>query len=266
MDQLHRSPYHSAMTETFPFPLFEVPRPRPQSLSDPFGDNEEFMLRRVLAKSDEQLDWGDYQCLLGPHLPAGSYEELLYFLPRAFTRILRHEDEALDLCTSLTWFASEYAEQIQADGVLGQTKTAIRTCLSEWTRWFEVRHFDKSACVQKGWVLDYKDYVRRQEVVGEALGDLVRFKTHVDLAEELLQSLAEHGGDSTKAAWFLELARGLAADGVYCLPRHAHFVDLVRDPQLLMAAAATVRDKIIGANEPSTYWRDLFQVLRPLRL
>lgn len=71
------------MPRTLPFPLIEAPRP--QSLSDPFGDNSEFALNQVLSRPEEQLDWGDCQCLLGPHLPAETYEELLHFLPRAFS-------------------------------------------------------------------------------------------------------------------------------------------------------------------------------------
>lgn len=108
----------------------------------------------------------------------------------------------MDLCSSAIWFASEYAGQLQQDRVLDETRSAIRTCLSEWSRSFEVQHFDLEACREKGWTLDYSDYVRRAAAAGQTLEGLVRFETHVDLAEELVHSLARSGGDWTKAAWF----------------------------------------------------------------
>jgi hypothetical protein len=69
--------------------------PRPKRLSDPFHDNTPESLRELLSKSDTDMRWADFACLLGPHLPAGTYEEVAYFLPLAFDYIGANEKDAL---------------------------------------------------------------------------------------------------------------------------------------------------------------------------
>jgi hypothetical protein len=81
---------------------------RPKTLSDTFHDNTPAGLRELVAKPDERLGWGDFKDLLGPHLPAGTYDEVVYFLPLAFDHVRAKNWDALDLCSSLAWFCSEY--------------------------------------------------------------------------------------------------------------------------------------------------------------
>jgi hypothetical protein len=49
---------------------------RPGALSDPFRDNTPATLRELLRNTDSELRWGGFNALLGPHLPAGTYEEV----------------------------------------------------------------------------------------------------------------------------------------------------------------------------------------------
>ena len=129
----------------------KLPYARPRSLTDPFCDHTPDHLASLLATPDRDLKWHDFQCLLGPFLPAGTYEESAYFLPLAFDDILTHDDDALDLVTSLVWFASEYASQLQRDNSLDAVRTKLKYCIDQWTGDFTILHFDHDAYREKGW-------------------------------------------------------------------------------------------------------------------
>jgi hypothetical protein len=144
---------------------FKLPYPRPRSLSDPYRDYTPDHLAALLATPDEDLTCHDFQCLLGPFLPAGTYEESAYFLPLAFDYILAHDDDALDLVTSLVWFASQFALQLQRDRVLDAARTSLKSSLDYWTSGFTILHFDRDACRAKGWSREYRDLIRHSETI-----------------------------------------------------------------------------------------------------
>ena len=106
-----------------------LPYPRPASLSDPFHDFTSEMLEKILQTPDSEMTWWHYQQILGPFLPAGNYEEAAYFLPRAFDHILSHDDNSLDLVTSLAWFISEYRPRLEEDGAIEAARDLMRRCL-----------------------------------------------------------------------------------------------------------------------------------------
>ena len=139
----------------------KLPHPRPRSLSNPFHYRTPDHLASVLATSDRDLKWHDFRCLLGPFSPAGTYEESAYFLPFAFDYILTHDEDALDLVTSLVWFASEYAPQLEHDGALDAVRAKLKQCLDHWTADFIIKHYDHDACRDKGWQLEYFGAVPR---------------------------------------------------------------------------------------------------------
>lgn len=196
-----------------------IPHPRPRSLSDPYRDHCPEHLALLLEKSDDELKWHDYQCLLGPCLPAGTYEESVYFLPLAIDYVLANKDEALDLVPSLVWFTSEYADQLSSDGALDAVRVKLQQCLDFWTNDFVVNHYDHDACRAKGWRRKYFDHVRNSEFLMKALGDLIRFKTHADLTYSFVAELAAAEFSPFKSAWFLELARAHASKDVYRPPK-----------------------------------------------
>jgi hypothetical protein len=80
---------------------FAVPHPRPRRLSDPFGDFCDESLARLLDTPDDQLRWNHFKQLLGPFLPAGNYEEIVYFLPFAFNCLLEDDESELELVTPI---------------------------------------------------------------------------------------------------------------------------------------------------------------------
>jgi hypothetical protein len=197
--------------------------------------------------------------LLGPYFPAGTYQECVYFLPGAFTHLLAHEKDALDLTTTLTWFISEYREELVADGILEQALDCLRDCLKHWTSQFRVTHFDREACQSKGWRLAYNDYVENTEVIAKTIYDLVQFEHHADLAEKFIAELAFNERDPVKAAWFLEYAT--SQDDIYNPPDNGPIKSLINNRELLEQAAELVRRDIVEHEPSPTYWVDTFRSL-----
>lgn len=234
---------------------------RPNSLSDPFCEFAPDTLKLLLQKADCELCWIDYKDLLGPYLPAGTYEEAVYFLPLAFDYLLENVDEALDLVTSLAWFASNYAIELERDGVLQITRNKLASCLKHWTCEFTVLHFDEDACREKGWGLTYFDYVQNSETVIQATEDLVRFETHLDLAVSFYAELSSNENDPLQSAWFLEFARALAKNDVYKPPEHPAICKLLQDDELIARHSAMVRCRLASYDENTSYWLDTFAVL-----
>lgn len=235
-----------------------VPHARPKSLSDPFHDHTPEGTRELLSKRDGELSWADFQCLLGPFLPAGTYQESVYFLPLAFEHIASHDDDALDLVTSIVWFVSEYACDLERDGLLDAARDRISECFEKWTAEFSVTHFDKPACEEKGWGLPYFDYVEPVEVVCVGTCDLIRFERHADLARAFFRELGENGTDGTKAAWFLELSR--AYYDICHPPKDPSIARVLTDRDNLDRAVVLARP-IVGRESSPTYWTDTLNAL-----
>jgi hypothetical protein len=238
---------------------FDVPYGRPEQFSDPYDDFTPELLEEMLGTPDNQLLWHHYCNILGPFLPAGTYEEGVYFLPRAFQFTLLHEDHALDLITPLVWFISEHAESLKRDGLLTKARESLFACFSHWTSEFIVEHFDRAACKAKGWGRETFDLVKHCEVVCQGTCDLVEFQRHADIAEDFANGLAHHESDPVKAAWFLEYAR--AKDDVSHPPFHPPIQQLISDRDKLQSAAAVVRETIAKREKSPTYWENTFKAL-----
>ncbi len=233
-------------------------RPRPLRFSDPFKDFTPDQLKELLATPDESMGWRDYWNILG-FLPAGNYDESVYFLPLAFDYVLARDEDALDLVTPLVWFISEHVAELETDGRLNAARAMLTRCLRHWTRKFDVIHFDEDACRVKGWRLAYFDYVEGVEVVCECLTDMVRYRAHCDLAENLIRDLSSHLDRPLEASWFLELAR--ANTDVRHPPNHPPIQSLLQSRVLLRQAANTVTENCLRDERSPTYWNDTFSTL-----
>jgi hypothetical protein len=232
----------------------KVPCFRPTTLSDPYSDFTPETLKQLLATPDHKLKWHHLKALLGPFLPAGTYQESVYFLPLAFEFLHRGEG-ALDITTSVTWFVSEYADNLAKDGLLAECRSEIEGCLFSWTKDFVVEHFDRDRCAAKGWRLTYFDYVHGTETVCETLCDLHRFVRHADLADHFIARLASSTAP-VSSGWFLELAR--AQSDVYHPPRRDAFKRCFGDALLIAQKAAVVREYLAATTASPTYWGDVF--------
>ena len=235
----------------------KIPYPRPKKLSDPHSDFTPESLSKLLATPDAKLEWHHLQNLLGPFLPAGTYQESVYFLPFAFQTLPR-EEHALDLTTSVCWFISEYADDLARDGLLDECRSETESCFRRWVADFTIEHFDRDGCAAKGWGLSYFDYVHRSEAVCETLCDLDRFARHADLADRFIARLAS-SDEPVASGWFLELARG--QDDVYHPPSRESFQSYFTDTALLAHKQAIVQERLAPAAISPTYWNDVFTKL-----
>ncbi len=219
------------------------------------------MLTEILETPDEQMTWWHYRQILGPFLPAGSYEEAAYFLPRAFDYLRSHDDDALDLVTSLAWFISEHQPKLEVDGALEACRHLMESCLDQWTAEFTIVHFDHAACQEKGWRLRYFDYVKHSEVVAEGTCDLIRFTANADLAIGLYQRMAREGSNPVEAAWFLEFARQHFTNDVRKPPKHGEITKIIEDKRIAERSAQLVASGLDGFADFPSYWRDTFNSL-----
>ncbi len=231
--------------------------PRPRKLSDPHADFTPDMLESLLNKDDAELGWAEYARLLGPHLPAGTYEEVIYFLPKAFSYLRHHEDDALDLVDAVFGFCSVNIERLRQDDLELSVKQQIMACLKHWAREFRVKHYDAGMCQKKGWRLDYFDLVQNSETICEGTTVLAKFETLSPLAIEFTRFLAFHEGDITRASWFLELSR--ARSDVYRPPGLPEIQNLLSDKRMLRKACAVIGPQVHKQNP--TYWRDTLRKL-----
>ena len=239
--------------------IFKSPYPKPVTLSDPYYDFSTGMLGDLLKKDIEDLTWSDYSSLFGPHLPAGTYEEVMYYLPSAVLYLSTHEDDALDLVTPIFGFCSKNIEKLRNDDLDIVVKEKIAECLKIWTSKFKILHFDKNACLKKGWGLEYNDYVVNAETICEATSDLFEFETLREIAITFTKSLAYHNGDVTKASWFLEYSR--SRFDVYTPPNDILVNGLLSDEKLLNEAYAVVWSEVMKSNQSPTYWKDTLNEL-----
>ena len=238
---------------------FITPYKRPTSLSDPHYDFTPGMLKELLEKNEEEYDWYDYSNLFVPHLPAGTYEEVMYFLPKAFTYLKSHEEDALDLVTAVFGFCSINLNYLEKDGLDNIVKQEIIDCLNYWTRDFRIVHYDQNACQDKGWRLSHNDLVINSEVICEGTSDLVRFESLAELAVQFVRSLAICEGNIVKASWFIEYSR--ARFDVYTPPDNSEIMNLLTNEKLLNEAYATVWPVAVDEKASPTYWKETFNKL-----
>lgn len=88
-------------------------RPRPNKLSDPYHDFVEEHLEELLNTADPEMHWRHYQNLLGPYAPAGTYDEVVYFLPRAFDYMMHGKDVLEEVPLAIVCFSSQNADELK---------------------------------------------------------------------------------------------------------------------------------------------------------
>lgn len=74
---------------------------RPTVLSDPNRDFSEDELNNIINTPDNAMGWDELSCIFQPFLPAGSYEENVYFLPVALRFIVENDEDGECLIENL---------------------------------------------------------------------------------------------------------------------------------------------------------------------
>jgi hypothetical protein len=244
-----------------PASSLKLPYARPTTLSDPCHDFTPEHCAELIAKPDDQLTWHDFQCILGPYLPAGTYEESSYFLPLAFKYILEDGENAAELVTSLVGFISRFSEELRRDRAIEAARSQITCCLDHWTSTFVVTHHVCESAGQNGRSRSYSDLVRNSEVVMETTRDLIQFEKHEDLAVSFYVQLANAKDAPTKSAWFLECVRAYLYKDMSRPPKHPEIQRLLDDEQLGVMHSRIVREQLPGYDSTHTYWQDTFSIV-----
>ena len=84
----------------------QIPYPRPTKLSDPNYDFTPEECAAILAVPDERMGFRELGSIFQSYLPAGTYEECAYFIPRVLRFLDDRGDDASDIADNfLDWVA-----------------------------------------------------------------------------------------------------------------------------------------------------------------
>ena len=82
----------------------QIPYPRPTKLSDPNYDFSPEECAAILAVPDEKMGFQELRNIFQSYLPAGTYEECAYFIPRVLRFLDERDEEVCDLADDfLIW-------------------------------------------------------------------------------------------------------------------------------------------------------------------
>lgn len=245
--------------------LLEIPvrRSRPGRLSDPHRDHDEASLRELLGTRDDLLTWRHFQSLFCPWLPAGTYEEVVYFLPLALRFVYdRREDVEEVVGHLLGWIATNQRE-LQADDLWDVVRDNVVISLEHWTEDFDVvpSHGGPAADSLIGTFR-----VRNSRLVTHTLQWLCVGRGLRDLAPRFLRSLAFHSSNKFQRAWILELSRSLpsafsSATGRTGSDMPDDIAAILQDEAIRRRAAAVVLKELVPWPSQTVYWQETFEVL-----
>lgn len=241
---------------------FTVPYPRPTKLSDPNYDFRgcEYLLDELLNTPDQSMGWQEYRELFGPYLPAGTYEEVVYFLPHAFIHLKFNPVDAEDFCNAVFGFCSKNKDQLTTDKLIDTVRTQIMLCLIEWTKIFEFKHYPCNDKQQNHSNLKYTDIVHNSSLVVGALICLTEFETYKDVAINFLKSLQCHNGNLTKACWYLEFTKQYSYP-ILAPSKKTFVLQSCNSTESLTSAYEVVFPFVVKDDRSTTYWNDLFYKL-----
>ena len=112
---------------------------KPTCLSDPGSDFSPEELNRILSRDDAELDWADFDCLFFGKMPAGTYEEVCYYIPLACAYIENQRD-ACDFFEHFSiWIEDNYA-RLKEDGFVNLIVSAFHNLFRKATSSFDLKY------------------------------------------------------------------------------------------------------------------------------
>lgn len=215
----------------------------------------------VLRTRDDLLVFWHFQTLFSPHLPAGTYEEVVYFLPAAIRFLFDRRENFDEMARAVIGWVALNTANLEADGLLVPARENLLACLGEWTGDFhiELEGFSEWRCALGA--------PRNSRVVTECLVEMSKYEVFVDLATRFLRELSYRSSPPFQLAWFLELSLALVPQSRFlasarAIPLPAELATICQNEQLLHRAALVVLDKLVPLPEQSEYWGDVFFALR----
>ena len=108
---------------------------KPVRLSDPMNDFSQEELAGILSKADALLDWRDFDCLFQGKLPAGTYEEVRYYIPLACSYI-ENQSDACDFFEHFSVWIEDNCERLKEDGLIDPVVSAFHNLFRKATSSF----------------------------------------------------------------------------------------------------------------------------------
>ena len=110
---------------------------KPVRLSDPMGDFSQEELAGILSKTDTELDRRDFDCLFQGKLPAGTYEEVRYYIPLACSYI-ENQSDACDFFEHFSVWIEDNCERLKEDDLIDPVVSAFRNLFRKVTLSFSL--------------------------------------------------------------------------------------------------------------------------------
>ncbi len=112
---------------------------KPTRLSDPGGDFSPEELKKILSKDDADLDWADFDRLFFGKMPAGTYEEVRYYIPLVCIYIENRRDACNFFEHFSIWIEDNYA-RLKEDGLLDPVVSAFHALFRKATSSFDLEY------------------------------------------------------------------------------------------------------------------------------
>jgi hypothetical protein len=215
----------------------------------------------VLRTRDDLLVFWHFRTLFSPHLPAGTYKEVVYFLPAAFRFLFDRREDFEEMAPAVIGWVAVNEASLQVDGLLAPARENLLACLGEWTGDFHIE-LDRLSEWRRA-----LGAPRNAGVVAECLVEMSKYEGLVNLAATFIRGLSYRSSPPFQLAWFLELSLALVPQNRFlaasrAIPLPADLATICQDEQLLHRAALVVLDTLVPLPEQSGYWSDVFSALR----
>lgn len=210
--------------------------PRPVKLSDPGSDFSPEELEAIIRKRDADLTDTDLICIFQGVLPAGKYDEAVYFLPLALERICGSDDDgATTLCENLLQWVGEQKSSLEADALHDRLLTFFDDLFAELVSEFTLDG-------------DYPKNGDRATTIVEALNSVPGFDKRGD---RLLQTHFGGAKNYEQSAWLIYFW----ADRLWGRQRNSGYLQTLADDQALLQKAYDAIIAEVTENEKLlTFW------------
>ena len=108
---------------------------KPARFSDPMCDFSQEELNAILSKDDSELGWGDFDRIFQGKLPAGTYEEVRYYIPLVCAYIEKQRDACNFFEHFSVWIEDHYA-RLKEDGLIAPVVSAFHALFRKATSSF----------------------------------------------------------------------------------------------------------------------------------
>jgi hypothetical protein len=237
--------------------MFTTPYSRPQRLSPGDSNRPEDLSRRtaILQKPDTLLNEDDYTDLFWLFSPAGSYEELVYFLPFAIAFMGGAPAHSLQVVSSTVAFIENNIDRLRADMLESACVCSIRDVFQRWTQVFAIDHYEGDQLKKLGYVAPYADHVRNSDEVVKVVTSLATSNALNQVAHGCLDTLNAEPLAPARSAWYLEIAHRLTK-----VPWRVEEVSIAHrlaDRQVARRHLTIVAGDLAIIQKHKTYWTQM---------